>query len=80
MATSAFQQGAAPRRGVFPVFALLSVLVLTLLALSVLRSEQDPTRFAPTLEELDDIDFDNHAEVKDFLASKIRAAGGDQYL
>lgn len=80
MARPAFTERAAPRRSMFSIFALFSVLVLGILALSVLHSDQETRRFAPTLEELDDIDFDNHEEVKEFLAAKVRASAGDQYL
>lgn len=81
MASPVFSERAARRRSIFSsIFALFSVVVLGLLALSVLHSGQGPKRFAPTLEELDDIDFDNHEEVKEFLASKVRASAGDQYL
>lgn len=70
----------SPRRNLFSFFAVFSVIVLGLLAISVLQTGQEARRFAPTLEELDDIDFDNHEEVKEFLASKVRASAGDQYL
>lgn len=80
MAPAVFKERAAPRRSVFGIFALFSVILFGLLAVSVLRINQSPTRFMPTLEELDDIDFENHEEVKEFLASKVRATAGDQYL
>lgn len=81
MAPLVHRDRASPRRNLASIFALFSVIVLGLLAISVLHTGQEARRFAPTLEELDDIDFDNHEEVKEFLASKVRAsAAGDQYL
>lgn len=80
MAPTVLQARSVPGRTAFSVFALFSVIVLGLLALSVLDSNPNPRSFKPTLEELDDIDFDNHEEVKQFLASKVRAAAGDEYL
>lgn len=80
MAPAGFKERAAPRRSIFSILALFSVIVLGLLAVSILNSDTSPTAFKPTLEELDDIDFDNHEEVKQFLASKVRASAGDEYL
>lgn len=80
MAPAVFKERAVPRRSIFSFFALFSVIVLGLLAVSVLNSNPNPRSFKPTLEELDDIDFDNHEEVKEFLASKVRASAGDEYL
>lgn len=79
-AVSVMKDRAAPRRSISSILALFSVIVLGLLAVSILNSDSSPTAFKPTLEELDDIDFDNHEEVKQFLASKIRASAGDEYL
>ncbi|CAN8098074.1 unnamed protein product [Discula destructiva] len=78
MAATVFKERAAPRR--VNIFALFSVVIFGLLALSVLHNDQKPREFAPALEELGDVDLDNHEEVKAFLASKIRATAGDQYL
>lgn len=80
MAPAVRKDRAAPRRSIFSLLALFSVIVLGLLAVSILNSDAGPTAFKPTLEELDDIDFDNHEEVKQFLASKVRASAGDEYL
>lgn len=66
----------APRRDWFSLFALFSVVILGLLAISVLSSNQAPAAF----EEVDGVDFDNVEEVKTFLTSKIRASAGDEYL
>lgn len=80
MAPTVLKERSAPRRSIFSILALFSVIVLGLLAVSVLNSDQNPRSFKPTLQELDDVDFDNHEEVKQFLASKVRASAGDQYL
>lgn len=79
MAPLTHSSRAPPRRNLFSAVALFSVLVLGILAVSVLHAGQE-RRFAPSLEELEDIDFENHEEVKEFLASKVRASAGDQYL
>lgn len=80
MAHPVYKKRAAPRRSLFSIFALFSVVALGLLAVSVLNGHQNPRSFAPTLEELDDVDFDNIEETKKFLTSKVRASTGDEYL
>lgn len=75
-----FKGRAAPRRGVFSIFALLSVVALGLLAISVLSTAQAPSKFAHTFEDVAGIDFDNADEATQFLASKVRASAGDEFL
>lgn len=80
MAPAVIKERSAPRRSISSILALFSVIVLGLLAIAVLNSNQNPRAFTSTLEELDDVDFNNHEEVKQFLTSKVRASAGDQYL
>lgn len=75
-----FKERGARRRGLFSVFALFSVIFLSLLAVSAFSNKQDPRKFAVTLEELDGIDLDNVDEAAAFLKSKVRASPGDEYL
>lgn len=76
-----FKGRAAPRRGLFSIFALLSVAALGLLAISVLSTTQAPgKKFAHVFEDVAGVDFDNADEATQFLASKVRAAVGDEFL
>lgn len=76
-----FTDRAAPRRGTFSLFALVSVIALGLLTISILSSNQERKRPATAFEELGDVDLDNAEEVKKLLTSKVQSATtGDQYL
>lgn len=81
MAPTVFGERRGQRRGVFGIFALLSVLALLLLSISVLSSNQKPRHPAPSFEELGHVDLGDADEVKKLLTSKVRASAvGDQYL
>lgn len=79
MAHTVFRERAAPRRAIINIFALFSVIILGLLTISVVTTKQGP-RFAPILEEVDGINFDNVQEATEFLKSKVRASAGDEFL
>lgn len=71
----------APRRGIFSILALFSVIALGLLTISVLSSNQTPKVPATGSEEVGDVNFDDAEEVRKLLTSKVRgSATGDQYL
>lgn len=80
MAHPVYGKRAAPHRGLLSIFALFSVVVLGLLAITAPNAHQNSRDFTPNLEQLDGIDFDNIEEAKNFLASKVRASTGDEYL
>lgn len=68
---SSVKSAAAPRRGIFTVFAALSFLALVLLALSVLR--ESPREAVPELEHVDEPE-------RPLLANTRAAPTGDKYL
>lgn len=80
MVQTLIKDRAAPRRGMFCLFAFFSFIALGLLAISVLSSNQKPRTPATTFEGLGDVDLDDTEEVRKLLASKVRASAGDQYL
>lgn len=80
MAYPVHRERAAPRRGAFGIFALLATIVVGFLTVSLLNARPAAREYAASLDELDDVDFDNAEEATAFLKSKVRASTGSEYL